>query len=204
MEVVTLDRKGDCDILMDLARDELPRLDYFDVCVSNAAVTTTIAPAHEMTAEQWSRDIDVNLTGAFRVIQACLRGMLERRSGRVVVVSSAAALRGLPGQVAYTASKAGLLGMVRTLAAETIAHGITVNAILPGMVATEKVLAMPQDVLERITAELPTGQMIEPAELAELVAFLTSDLARSISGQSITVDGGRSLGRVALSATAPV
>ena len=81
-----------------------------DVCVANAGVTTTIAPAHRMTAEQWQRDIDVNLTGAFRTMQACLGGMRERRFGRIVVISSVAALGGLPGQVAYAASKAGQLG----------------------------------------------------------------------------------------------
>src|SRR6266576_517106 len=87
-----------------------------DVVVSNAAITTTIAPAHKMRPDQWQRDIDVNLTGAFRVIQACLPGMRERRYGRIVVISSGAARSGLPGQVAYAASKAGLLGMVKTVA----------------------------------------------------------------------------------------
>ena len=96
-----------------------------------------------MTAEQWQRDIDVNLTGAFRVVQACLPGMRERGHGRIVVISSGAARGGLPGQVAYAASKAGLLGMVKTIAAENARRGITANAVLPGMVATEKVRAMP-------------------------------------------------------------
>src|SRR3954466_13471731 len=114
LEVVTLDRAPGCDITLDLAADELPELADVDGCASNAAITDTIAPGHRMTAEQWARDIDVNLTGAFRVVQACLPGMRERRSGRVVVISSAAAVGGLPGQVAYAASKAGLLGMVRT------------------------------------------------------------------------------------------
>ena len=88
-----------------------PSLGDVDVCVSNAAITTTIAAAHRMTREQWQRDIDVNLTGAFRVIQACLPGMRERGFGRIVVISSGAARSGLPGQVAYAASKAGLLGL---------------------------------------------------------------------------------------------
>ena len=110
-----------------------------------------------MTAEQWQLDIDVNLTGAFRTIQACLGGMRERRHGRIVVISSVAALGGLPGQVAYAASKAGQLGMVRTLAVENAARGITVNAILPGLVATEQVLAMPEEVRERALAGRPGG-----------------------------------------------
>jgi NAD(P)-dependent dehydrogenase (short-subunit alcohol dehydrogenase family) len=111
-----------------------------------------------MTAEQWQRDIDVNLTGAFRTVQACVGPMRERGYGRIVVVSSVAALGGLPGQVAYAASKAGQLGMVRTLASENASRGITVNAVLPGLVATEQVLAMPEDVRERAFAALPSGR----------------------------------------------
>src|SRR5205814_10619695 len=129
---------------------ELPALPAIDVCVSNAAVMTTISPAHRMTDEQFDGDIEINLRGAYRVIRACLGGMRERRYGRIVVMSSGAARAGLPGQVAYSASKAGLLGMVKTLAGENVRRGITVNAILPGLVATETVLAMPAEVLERI------------------------------------------------------
>ena len=143
LEVVTLDLRDGCDIAFDVAHDAFPPLDDIDVCVANAGVTTTIAPAHRMTAEQWQLDIDVNLTGAFRTVQACLGGMRERRFGRIIVISSVAAVAGLPGQVAYAASKAGQLGMVRTLAGENASHGITANAILPGLVATEQVLAMP-------------------------------------------------------------
>ena len=146
MEVVTLDLQPGCDLALDVARDALPQLDDVDVCVANAGITTTIAPGHRMTGEQWARDIDVNLTGAFRTVQACLGGMRERDHGRIVVISSIAALGGLPGQVAYAASKAGQLGLVRTLATENARYGITVNAILPGLVATEQVLAMPEQV----------------------------------------------------------
>jgi NAD(P)-dependent dehydrogenase (short-subunit alcohol dehydrogenase family) len=96
-EVTTLDRADGCDLTLDLVNDDLPELGQIDVCVSNAAITDTIAPAHRMTPEQWSRDIDVNLTGAFRAIQACLPGMRERRFGRIVVISSGAARSGLPG-----------------------------------------------------------------------------------------------------------
>ncbi|MEA2470153.1 MAG: hypothetical protein QOE38_1152, partial [Thermoleophilaceae bacterium] len=123
LDVITLDRSAGCDITLDLAADPLPDLADVDVCVSNAAITDTIAPAHRMTPEQWARDIDVNLTGAFRAVQACLPGMRERRRGRIVVISSGAARGGLPGQVAYAASKAGLLGMVKTLAAENAQRG---------------------------------------------------------------------------------
>jgi len=190
MEVTTLDREEGCDLRIDLAADELPELGEIDVCVSNAAITDTVAPAHRMTPEQWARDIGVNLTGAFRAIQACLPGMRDRRWGRVVVISSGAALAGLPGQVAYSASKAGLLGMVKTLAAEGVRRGITANAVLPGMVATEKVLAMPEEILARLRETIPGGRMAEPEEVAGLVSYLASDQAGYVTGQAIGIDGG--------------
>src|SRR6187549_133277 len=155
LEVTTLDRDEGSDLQLDPRSDELPDLTGIDVCVSNAAITDTIAAAHRMSPEQWSRDIDVNLTGAFRAVQACLPGMRERRWGRIVAISSGAAEAGLPGQVAYSASKAGLIGMVKTIAAEGVRRGITANAVLPGMVATEKVAAMPEEVLDRVRESLP-------------------------------------------------
>ncbi len=198
LEVVTLDLQPGCDIALDVSEDSFPSLEDIDVCVANAAVTTTIAPAHKMTAAQWTRDIDVNLTGAFRTVQACLGGMRERGHGRVIVISSVAALGGLPGQVAYAASKAGLLGMVRTIASENASRGVTVNAVLPGLVATEQVLGMPQEVRERILRALPTGRMVEPAEIAAAVAFLAGSQAAQISGQAIAVDGAASLSQLSL------
>ncbi len=199
-EVLTLDVREGCEIALDVAREEFPPLDV-DVCVANAGVTTTIAPGHRMTAEQWQRDIDVNLTGAFRTVQACLGPMRERGYGRIVVVSSVAALGGLPGQVAYAASKTGQLGMVRTLASENASRGITVNAVLPGLVATEQVLAMPAEVRERAFAGLPSGRAVEPAEIAAAIAFLASEEAAQISGQAIAIDGGASLNQLSLGAT---
>jgi NAD(P)-dependent dehydrogenase (short-subunit alcohol dehydrogenase family) len=193
LNVTTLDRAEGCDLRLDLAEDELPALEEIDVCVSNAAITDTIAPAHRMSPEQWGRDIDVNLTGAFRAIQACLSGMRERRWGRIVVISSGAAKAGLRGQVAYAASKAGLLGMVKSLAAENVHRGVTANAVLPGMVATEKVSAMPEEVLERLGPLLPSGRMVEPAEIAGLVAYLASEEAAQVTGQEIAMDGGAGL-----------
>jgi NAD(P)-dependent dehydrogenase (short-subunit alcohol dehydrogenase family) len=198
LDVVTLDRDEGCDLRLDVARDELPELGDVEVCISNAAIVDTIAPAHRMTADQWQRDIDVNLTGAFRVIQACLSGMRERHFGRVVVISSGAARSGLPGQAAYAASKAGLLGMVKSIAAENVARGITANAVLPGMVATENVLAMPADVLERVNSVLPAGRMAEPGEVAALVSFLASTEAAYITGEAIGIDGGMSLSTLSL------
>jgi NAD(P)-dependent dehydrogenase (short-subunit alcohol dehydrogenase family) len=190
MEVVTVDVAEGCDVMLDVARDPFPDFGDVAVCVPNAAITTTIAPAHRMTPEQWQRDIDVNLTGAFRTVQACLPGMRERGYGRIVAISSGAAESGLPGQVAYSASKAGLIGMVRTIAAENVARGITANAVLPGFVETEAVRAMPAEVLARVTEALPAGRMASPAEVAALVAWLASDAAGYVTGQAIGIDGG--------------
>ena len=198
LEVLTADRDEGCDLRFDVARGEIPELDDVDVCVSNAAITDTIAPAHRMTPEQWARDIEVNLTGAFRVVQACLPGMRERRWGRVVVISSGAARSGLPGQVAYSASKAGVIGLVKTIAAENVRRGITANAVLPGLIATERVRAMPQEVLDRVDELLPPGRMGSPQEVAALVAFLASEEAGYISGEAIAVDGGASLNTMSL------
>jgi NAD(P)-dependent dehydrogenase (short-subunit alcohol dehydrogenase family) len=198
VDVVTLDLLDGCDISLDVARDPFPALGDIDICVANAAITTTIARSHQMTPEQWQRDIDVNLTGAFRTVQACLGAMRERRYGRIVVISSVAAVAGLPGQVAYAASKAGQLGMIRTLAAENAARGITVNAVLPGLVATEQVLAMPADVRERAEGSLPSGRLVQPDEIAAVVAFLAGDEAAQINGQAIAVDGAASLSQMTL------
>jgi acetoacetyl-CoA reductase len=198
LEVVTIDRDEGCDHRLDLRSDPLPDLGTVDVCVSNAAITDTIALAHRMTPEQWQRDIDVNLTGAFRVLQACLGGMRERGYGRIVVISSMAARTGLPGQVAYAASKSGLVGMVKTIAAENVARGITANAVLPGMVETENVRAMPREVLERVIKSLPAGRMATPQEVAALVAFLASREAAYVTGEAIAIDGGFGLNTLSL------
>jgi NAD(P)-dependent dehydrogenase (short-subunit alcohol dehydrogenase family) len=197
-EVVTADREAGCDLRFDVAADELPDFGPIDACVSNAAITDTIAPAHRMTIEQWQRDLAVNLTGAFRVIQSCLAGMRERGYGRIVAISSGAARLGLPGQAGYAASKAGLVGLVKTVAAENVARGITANAILPGLVATEKVLGMPAEILERLEKTLPSGRMASPYEVAALAAFLCAEEAGYVTGEAIAVDGGGSLNTFSL------
>jgi NAD(P)-dependent dehydrogenase (short-subunit alcohol dehydrogenase family) len=194
LEVATLDRLEGADYVVDLAdAAPLPDLGEVSVLVSNAAITNTIAPAHRMTDEQWRGDLEVNLTGAYRVIRACLGQMRERGHGRIAVVSSLAATQGLPGQAAYAASKAGLLGLVRTVAAENAANGVTANAVLPGMVETEVVAAMPQEIRDSLERLLPSGRMARPEEVADLVAFLVSDAAGHITGTEVFIDGAQSL-----------
>ena len=200
IEVRTLDREPGCDLTVDLARDEVPAQDDVDICVANAAITTTIAPAHRMSDEQWQRDIDVNLTGAYRTVRACLAGMRARGHGRIIVISSGAARAGLHGQVAYDATKAGLLGMVRTIAAENAGRGVTANAILPGMIETEAVAAMPAAVREQALSGMPARRFGTPEEVAALVAFLASGAAGYITGEAIGIDGGATLNTRSLTA----
>jgi NAD(P)-dependent dehydrogenase (short-subunit alcohol dehydrogenase family) len=192
LRVITLDIAGDVDLAVDVVRDPLPAevFDHIDVCVSNAAIVDTIAPAHGMPAEKWQRDIDVNLTGAFRIVQACLPGMRQRRYGRIVAVSSLAGHTGMAGQVAYAASKAGLQGAIKTIAIENLKYGITANCVLPGFVATPAVKALPAKARDRVMSAMPMGRFGEPAEVADLVAFLGGEGSGYITGQEIAIDGG--------------
>ena len=193
LDVVTLDRAPGCTWQVDLVTDELPPLHDIDVLVSNAGLPTILGGAHSMALERWEQDLAVNLTGSFRVVQACLGGMRERGFGRIVVISSFAATHGMPAQVAYSASKAGLLGMVKTIAAENAALGVTANAILPGLVASAGVLAMPQEIVDAWLERIPSGRMVTPEEIADAAAFFASPLAASVTGQELVVDGGQTL-----------
>ena len=193
MDVVTLDRRPGCTFQVDLVTDELPPLGDIDVLVSNAGLATIVGGAHSMDLERWQRDLSVNLTGSYRVVQACLRGMRERRFGRIVVISSFAARFGMPAQVAYSASKAGLIGMVKTVAAENAGLGITANAILPGLVGSTGVKAMPREIVDAWLERIPTGRMVEPAEIAAAAAYLASPAAASVTGQELVIDGGMTL-----------
>jgi NAD(P)-dependent dehydrogenase (short-subunit alcohol dehydrogenase family) len=169
-----------------------------EAVAANAAIVDRIAPAERIEEEAWRGELDVNLTGAFLSLQPAIAGMRERRRGRLVVISSTAATDGLAGQAAYGAAKAGLLGLVRTLALELAPAGVTVNAVLPGMVATEKVAAMPAEVRDRALARIPAGRFAAPAEVAATVAFLCSDAAAYVTGAWLPVDGGIGLSNLTL------
>jgi 3-oxoacyl-[acyl-carrier protein] reductase len=166
--------------------------------VANAGVADRLARAATIDAEAWRAELEVNLTGAFLSLQPALAGMKERGGGRVVVVSSIAATDGLAGQVAYSAAKAGLLGMVRTVALEMAASGTTVNAVLPGMIGTEKVEAMPEEIKDRSRAAVPMRRFAAPAEVASVIAFLCSDAASYVTGAWLPVDGGIGLSNLTM------
>jgi 3-oxoacyl-[acyl-carrier protein] reductase len=169
------------------------RLGGCDAVVANAGVVDTIHRAERFPEDAWQKDLETNLTGQFNVIRALFEPLREAGDGRVVVVSSASAETGLPGQVAYTAAKAGLVGMTRTLAAEWGRHGIRCNVVMPGLIATPKVRALPEAVRDALSAALPLGRLGDPAELAGTIAFLLSPAAAYVTGTVIRVDGGHGL-----------
>jgi NAD(P)-dependent dehydrogenase (short-subunit alcohol dehydrogenase family) len=169
-----------------------------DAVVANAGVVDTIHRAERFPEADWEKDLETNLTGQFNVVRALFEPLRESGDGRVVLVSSASVETGLPGQVAYTAAKAGLVGMARTLAAEWGHAGILCNVVMPGLIATPKVLALPESVRVALSAALPLGRIGEPAELAATVAFLLSPAAAYITGTVIRVDGGYGLNTASL------
>ena len=161
-----------------------------DIVVANAGITRD-APFHKMTPEQWNEVIDTNLHGVFNTIHPVWTGMRERKFGRVVVISSVNGQKGQFAQVNYAATKAGDIGIVRSLAQEGARAGITANAVCPGYIATEMVMAVPEKVRESIIAQIPAGRLGEPAEIARCVAFLVSDEAGFITGSTISANGGQ-------------
>ncbi|MEL6281306.1 MAG: acetoacetyl-CoA reductase [Pseudomonadota bacterium] len=161
-----------------------------DIVVANAGITRD-APFHRMTPEQWSEVIDTNLTGVFNTVHPVWPGMRERKFGRVIVISSVNGQKGQFAQVNYAATKAGDIGIVRSLAQEGARAGITANAVCPGYIATEMVMAVPEKVRESIIAQIPAGRLGEPEEIARCVAFLASDDAQFINGSTISANGAQ-------------
>lgn len=161
-----------------------------DIVVANAGITRD-APFHKMTPEQWQQVIDTNLTGVFNTVHPVWPGMRERKFGRVIVISSINGQKGQFGQVNYAATKAGDLGIVKSLAQEGARAGITANAICPGYIATEMVMAVPEKVREAIIGQIPAGRLGEADEIARCVVFLASEQSGFINGSTISANGAQ-------------
>ena len=161
-----------------------------DVLVNNAGITRD-APFHKMSREQWTDVIRTNLDGVFNMTHPLWSGMRERKFGRVVNISSINGQKGQFAQANYSAAKAGDIGFTKALAREGARAGITVNAICPGFIATEMVIAVPEKIRDRIVAQIPTGRLGEASEIARCVVFLVSDDAGFITGSTLTANGGQ-------------
>jgi len=161
-----------------------------DIVVANAGITRD-APFHKMSPEQWKEVIDTNLTGVFNTVHPVWPGMRERGFGRVIVISSINGQKGQFAQVNYAATKAGDLGIVKSLAQEGAGKGITANAVCPGYIATEMVMAVPEKVREAIISQIPAGRLGEPEEIARCVSFLASEDSQFINGSTISANGGQ-------------
>ena len=161
-----------------------------DILVSNAGTLDHVAQFHDQSPELWERDLHVNLTGAFNCAQAVWPHMKERGWGRIVHMASVAGTLGGFGQASYSATKAGLIGLTKTLAMEGGRHGITCNAIVPGVIGSEAFHMANEAMNERIVRRTALRRHGEPDEIANVIAFLCSDLASYITGAEITVSGG--------------
>jgi NAD(P)-dependent dehydrogenase (short-subunit alcohol dehydrogenase family) len=163
------------------------------VLVSNAGVTDD-GLLLRMSEESFTSVLDANLTGAFRVARRASRGMLRARGGRMVFVSSVVALSGGPGQVNYAASKAGLVGLARSIARELGGKGVTANVVAPGYVETDMTAALPEGRREQLLAGVPAGRVASAEEVAAVVVFLASEAASYVNGAVVPVDGGAGMG----------
>jgi 3-oxoacyl-[acyl-carrier protein] reductase len=160
-----------------------------DILVNNAGVTRD-GLSMRMSMDDWDTVLNTNLKGAFNFIQALMRPMIKQRSGRIINISSIAGLIGNAGQANYAASKAGLIGLTKTLARELASRGITVNAVAPGLIETDMTTVLSEEIRQNILKNVPLGKLGEPEDIAGAVAYLASAEAKYITGQVLTVDGG--------------
>lgn len=183
---------GDSEAADGLAARAEEALGPLDILVSNAGVTRD-GLFLRMRDEDWQTVLDINLTAGFRLARAALRGMMRRRRGRIIAVSSVVGVTGNPGQANYAASKAGMIGMTKAVAAEVAGRGVTVNCIAPGFIDT----AMTQDLNEKQRTEalgrVPAGRFGLPKDVAAAAVFLASDEAAYVTGQTLHVNGGMAM-----------
>ncbi len=165
------------------------QLGPIDILINNAGLARD-GVVVRMSEDQWDTVVDVNLKGAFNTIKAVARGMMKRRSGRIVNISSVVGLTGNRGQANYAASKAGLIGLTKSVAKELASRGILVNAVAPGFITTDMTDDLPEAARTALLGQIPLGRLGAPADVANAVVFLSSPLADYITGQVIVVDGG--------------
>jgi acetoacetyl-CoA reductase len=162
-----------------------------DILVNNAGITKD-GMFHKMTSDQWYQVINTNLNSLFNMCRPLIEGMRERSFGRIINISSINGQKGQMGQVNYSASKAGDIGFTKALAQENAKKGITVNCVCPGYIATEMVMAVPKEVLEKsVIPQIPVGRLGQPEEVARCVVFLASDQSGFITGSVLSANGGQ-------------
>ena len=163
-----------------------------DILVNNAGITKD-GLAMRMKDEDWSAVIDVNLTASFRLARAAMRGMMKKRWGRIVNITSVVGVTGNPGQANYVASKAGVIGLTKSLAQELAARNVTVNAVAPGFIATPMTDVLNDKQKEMILGRVPAGKLGTPEDVAAAVLYLTSEEAGYVTGQTLHVNGGMAM-----------
>ena len=172
-----------------LAKDAEAAMGRIDILVNNAGITRD-ALALRMKDEDWQASLDVNLTAAFRLARSVLRGMVRRRHGRVIGITSVVALSGNAGQANYAAAKAGMIGMSKSIAAEVAGRGITVNCIAPGLITTAMTDKLTAEQRARLAGAIPAGRFGAPEEVAAAVVYLASAEAAYVTGQTLHINGG--------------
>jgi 3-oxoacyl-[acyl-carrier protein] reductase len=175
-----------------LVRDAEAAMGRVDILVNNAGLTRD-ALALRMKDEDWHIVIEVDLTAAFRLTRAALRGMVRRRHGRVIGVTSIVAVTGNPGQANYAAAKAAMIGMSKSIAAEVAGRGITVNCVAPGLIETAMTDRLPAEQRARLGAAIPAGRFGLPGDVAAAIVYLASAEAAYVTGQTLHVNGGMAM-----------
>jgi 3-oxoacyl-[acyl-carrier protein] reductase len=160
-----------------------------NILVNNAGITRDNALLR-MKDDQWDAVLNINLRGTFLFTRAAARPMIKNHQGRIINVASVSGLMGNPGQANYSASKAGVIGLTRTVARELASRSITVNAVAPGFIATDMTAKLGEEILQKVREEIPLGRLGDPQDVADAVLFLASDAASFITGHVLTIDGG--------------